>query len=184
LLSLILELEGLTPDIGELSPGEKPPISDEKMQQVFNTYILSGENVVGSGISSIRGEITMGDTFNMSGDFRNAILNIKSTLINVRQTIDTIPSADISVKDELRRLVDQLDEELQKVPPENSEEAEAVAVSAKVLVESVNKEKPNKVMTQVSAEGLKQAAKNLAAVTPMVLKIATQIADTIMKVTG
>lgn len=182
LLSFILELEELTPDIGELPPGGRPPISDERVQQVFNTYILGGQNVLGSGVSSIRGELVIGDTFNMSGDFPNAILNIKSTLVNVRQSINTIPNADKTVKDELRKLVDQLDEELQKVPTEKSEEAEAVAESAKGLVESVNKEKPNKAMVQISADGLKQAAENLAAVTPIVSAIATQIVAAVMKI--
>jgi hypothetical protein len=165
------------------SSGEQPPISNEKMQQVFNTYILGGQNVVSSGISSVHGEL-MGDTFNMSGDFRNAILNIKSTLVDVRQSVNAIPNADTSIKGELRKLVDRLDEELQKVPPEKSEEAEAVAESTKVLVEAVNKEKPNKAMIQVSAKGLKQAAKNLAAVTPIVLTIATQIINTVLKFTA
>jgi hypothetical protein len=44
-------------------------------------------------------------------------------------------------------------------------------------------EKPNKTMLQISAEGLKQAAKNLVTVTPIVLTIATQIVNTIMKIT-
>jgi hypothetical protein len=33
----------------------------------------------------------MSDTFNLSGDFRGAILNINSTLRNVTQTVNTLP---------------------------------------------------------------------------------------------
>ncbi len=110
--------------------------------------------------------------------------NIKSTLMDVSQSVNTIPNANESFKHELRELVDQLNEELQKVPPEKSEEAEAVAETTKSLVETVGKEKPNKTMVQVNAEGLKQAAKNLATVTSIVLTIATQIETAIMKIVG
>ena len=51
----------------------------------------------------------MSDTFNMSGDFRGAIVNIKSTLRNVTQTVNTLPSSDGSAKAELTRLIEQLE---------------------------------------------------------------------------
>ena len=126
----------------------------------------------------------MSDTFNMSGDFRGAILNIKSTLTDVSQNIGKIPNADPSAKDELKRLIGQLSEALQKVPPEKDEEAEAVAESAKLLIDEVAKEQPNKTMVRISADGLKQAAKNVAEVMPTVLAIATQIVTTIQKLAG
>ncbi len=121
------------------------------------------------------GEIRMGDTFNMSGDFRGAILNIKSTLTNVSQGIGALPHGDAASKDELKQLIDQLNEALQKAPPGKAEDAEAVAESAKILVEKASEVKPNKTMVQITGEGLKQAAKNIADVLPTVLTIATQI---------
>ena len=130
------------------------------------------------------GEVKMGDTFNMSGDFRDAIINIKSTLVGVSQSIRTIPNADESIKQDLEKLVTQLHDELQKVPPENDEKAKAVAEATESLIKIVNKEKPNKSLVQIGAEGLKQAAKNLASVTPTVLTIATQIVAAIMKIIG
>lgn len=129
-------------------------------------------------------EVRMGDTFNMSGDFRNAILNIKSTLVNVKQNISTIPNVDESIKQELKELVNQLNNELQKVSSKNSAEAKAIAEATKLLIETIKKEKPNKSMVQVGAEGLMQAAKNLATVMPTVLTIATQIVTTIMEIVG
>lgn len=179
LLSFMLELEQIQPDVGEISPGDQSPIPDDTIQQVFNTYILGGYNVVSPGTSSFQGGFDMGDRFDMSGDFRGAILNIKSILIDVSQNIDGIPNADPSTKDELKQLIDQLNEVLQQVPPEKEEEAEAVAESAKLLVEAAAKEKPNKAMVQVSAEGLKMAAKNIAEVMPTVLVIAAKIVTTI-----
>jgi hypothetical protein len=123
----------------------------------------------------------MSDTFNMSGDFRGAILNIKSTLRNVTQTVNTLPGADESAKAELARLIEQLNEALQKVPSEKAEDAEAVADSAKALVEAANKAKPNKATLQITADGLKKAAENIAVVTPAVVGIATQIVAAVFK---
>jgi hypothetical protein len=126
------------------------------------------------------GGIKMGDTINMSGDFRGAILNIKSTLTSVSQSIGEIPNADPSTKENLKQLIDQLNTLLQQVPPEKAAEAEAVAESAKQLVDAAAKEKPNRATLEISAEGLKLAAKNIAEVMPTVLTIATKIVTTIL----
>ena len=126
----------------------------------------------------------MSDTFNLSGDFRGAIVNIKSTLRNVTQTVNTLPSADESAKAELIRLIEQLNEALQKVPLEKAEDAEAVADSAKALVDAANKPKPNKATLQITADGLKKAAENIAAVMPAVVGIATQIVGAVFKLAG
>ena len=141
-------------------------------------YHISGPTTI------YQGETKMGDTFNMSGDFRGAILNIKSTLDNVTQTVGQIPHASQSDKDELKGLIEQLNEALQQVPPEKAEEAEVVAEYARELVEEANTEKPKKARIQISGEGLKKAAENIAAVMPTVLTIATQIVATISKVAG
>lgn len=122
-----------------------------------------------------------GDTFNMSGDFRGAIVNIKSTLTNVTQTVNTAPNIEPSLKAELNRLIEQLSESLVKAPPERKDEAEAVAQTAEQLVKQATAEKPNKTMIQITGEGLKQAAQNLADVMPTVLTIATQIVGAILK---
>ena len=126
----------------------------------------------------------MADRFNMSGDFRGAIINIKSTLTNVQQSVGEIHSSDETARKELERLIGQLSEALQKVPAENDEQAQAVAETAKVLVDTAKAEKPNKTMLQISGEGLKQAAQNLAGVMPIVASIAGQIVVAVAKLTG
>ena len=126
----------------------------------------------------------MADKFNMSGDFRGAIIKIKSTLTNVQQSIGDIRTDDETARKELETLIGQLSEALQKVPAERQEQAQAVAETAKVLVDTAKAEKPNKTMLQISGEGLKQAAENLAGVMPTVLTIAGQIVMTIAKLTG
>ena len=126
----------------------------------------------------------MPDQFNMNGDFRGAIINIKSTLTNVQQSVGDIRTSDETSRKELETLIGQLSEALQKVPAEHQEQAQAVAETAKVLVDTAKAEKPNKTMLQISGEGLKQAAQNLAEVMPTVLTIAGQIVMTITKLTG
>jgi methyl-accepting chemotaxis protein len=126
----------------------------------------------------------MADKFNMSGDFRGAVINIKSTLTNVQQSVGDIRSDNEEARKELEKLISQLSEALQKLPAGNEEQAQAVAETAKALVETAKAEKPNKTLLQISGEGLKQAAKNLADVMPTVLPIASQIVMTIAKLTA
>ena len=126
----------------------------------------------------------MGDKISLSGDFRGAVVNIKSTLTNVQQSVGEIRSEDELTRKELEKLIGDLSEALQKAPEENQEQAEAVAVTAKSLVDAAKVEKPNKALLQISGEGLKQAAQNLAGVMPVVVQIATQIVMAVTKLTG
>ena len=126
----------------------------------------------------------MPDRFNMSGDFRGAIVNIKSTLTNVQQSVGDIRTEDENARKELEKLIQQLSKALQKVPEKNQEHAQAVAETAKALVDTAKAEKPNKTMVQITGEGLKQAAQNLADVMPVVVTIASQIALTVAKLIG
>jgi predicted transcriptional regulator len=124
---------------------------------------------------------TTGDTFNMTGNFSQAVINIKSTLTNTTQTITALPNAEPSVKVELEELIQQLSDALQQVPDDKAEDAEAVAQCAEQLVKVATAEKPNKPMIQITGDGLKQAAKNIAGVMPAVLAITTQIVATVAK---
>jgi hypothetical protein len=143
-----------------------------------------GGDYAEGNIDKRKGNFVSGDQFTMSGNFSGAILNIKSTLTNVSQSIGAAPHGGAATKAQLQALVEQLSAELQKAPAEQAGEAEAVAETAKAAVEQATKAQPNKTLVQISAEGLKQAAQNLAAVLPTVLPIATQIADTLRKMIG
>jgi Caspase domain len=143
-----------------------------------------GGDYAEGNIDKRRGTFVSGDQFNMSGNFSGAILNIKSTLTNVLQSIGAAPIGDAATKAQLQALIEQLSAELQRVPAEKARDAEAVAETAKAAVEQVTKAQPNKTLVQISAGGLKQEAQNLAAVLPTVLPIATQIVDTLRKMIG
>jgi hypothetical protein len=126
----------------------------------------------------------MSDTFNLSGDFRGAIVNIRSTLANTQQTVGQMRGGDEAGRKELQQLIEQLSKELEKVPPAKEEQAQAVATTAQALVEQAKADPPNKTMLQITGEGLKQAAKNIADVMPTVLSIAAQIVIAVGKLTG
>jgi len=118
-------------------------------------------------------------TINFSGNFHGAILNVRSTLSDVTQIIQSAPNLREGDKTDLRELTNQLLEALKSAPPENAEDAEAIAEAAKALMEAATKEKPNKTTVKITAEGLKQAAKNLSVILPEVFRVASDIATRI-----
>jgi hypothetical protein len=140
---------------------------------------ISVGNISGTGIAVVRGAqstVNTGDTY--SGDFRGAIMNVRSTLKDVTQSIGAIPLADDDAKAALKKLTAQLDkalaEGLEKTP-DKAEDVEAVVETTKAYIETASAEKPNKTMLNITKEGLMKAAKNIAEVMPTVLKIATEI---------
>ena len=126
----------------------------------------------------------MGDKFNLTGDFRGAIINLKSTLRNVHQTAGMIPGASEDERKQLQDLIERLMAELEKVPPAQKEEVEAVAITATALVEQAKGEKKNKTLLKITGEGLKEAANNLAPIIPALLPIVTQMIATVTKLSG
>jgi hypothetical protein len=162
--------------------GAMPTGLDADINQDVGT-VGPGGAVVGAAIGGpggnvhVGGQQSYGDVY--SGDFRGAILNVRSTLENVTQSIENVTGADESEKQELKDLVAQLKAVLEKVPPDRVEEAEAVATLTESVVEQASVDKPNKALLQISREGLKKAAEDIADVLPTVLGIATKIVTVI-----
>lgn len=128
-------------------------------------------------------EMVMGNKITL-GNVTGSIVNIDSTLDQVTQTIGSANTVDDATKKQLTDMIGQLKTELEKVPPAVKEEAEAIAETAKALVEAGTKEKPNKAMVQITGEGLKKAAENIASVVPTVLTISSGILRTIFQMIG
>ena len=160
---------------------KRPPVG-QRAASKYNIHVESGQIGVIGDHAHIQGRMQFGDTgdtFNMSGDFCGANVNIKSKLAHVTQTIGRLPGADPTAKAKLERLIRELNDVLQQVPPDKGEDAEVVAEFAKQLVDRANEEKPNRKMIQITGESLKQAAIDIADVMPTVLTITTQIIRTI-----
>ena len=126
----------------------------------------------------------MGDKFNLTGDFRGANVNIKSTLQNVHQSAGMIPGASEDERKQLQDLIAQLMAVLEKAPPAKKEEVEAVALTATALVEQVKGEKKNKTLLRITGEGLKNAANGLAPAIPAILPIVLQMVAMATKLSG
>ena len=126
----------------------------------------------------------MGDRITISGNIQNSNINIKSTLTNVQQSVGAMTSVDEAARQELQDLIKQLSQALEKIPEKQRDEAEALAASAQTLVENAKVEKPNKTLLQISGEGLKKAAENLAEVAPTVVAIASQVVAAVMRMKG
>lgn len=111
--------------------------------------------------------------------FNNSIVNISSSLENLSQSIGEISNVDEGQKEELQQLLNELKQELEQIPDNHIEDAEAIVWTAENLIEEKTSENPNKTKIQISKEGLKKAAENLASVLPKVLPIALRISETI-----
>lgn len=125
-----------------------------------------------------------GDTYNLTGDFREGVLNIRSTLDGVRQSIGLLPRMEDPARDELTRLVDRLNRMLQAMPREKREEAEAVAESARMLVEQAAAARPNRALMAIIGAGLQKAARPLAALIPELEGLTAQIAIVVGRSVG
>ncbi len=53
ILSFALEIADENPDAGEAKEGKEPPIPTPKVDQIYNTYIWGGGNVIASGNENI-----------------------------------------------------------------------------------------------------------------------------------
>ena len=126
----------------------------------------------------------MGDKFNLTGDFRGAIVNVKSTLSNVQQSAGMIPGASEDERKQLQDLIGRLSAELEKAPPAQKEDAETVAITASTLIEQVKSGKPNRTLLQITGEGLKQAATNFYSSLPTVLPLVMQMVETVARLSG
>lgn len=130
------------------------------------------------------GSVVEGDEMVMSGNFEGAIVNVKSQLDGVTQSIGALPHGDPEEREALAQLVEQLKEQLANVPPENVTDAQRVSRRVEALVEEIDEAEPDEEMVEITARRLKRAADNLAKVVPAVLPIATDIVSHILKLAG
>src|SRR5690349_63233 len=125
------------------------------------------------------------NTFNnKDSDFRGAAVFQGSTIHNAGQIAGTITTADAGSRDELKALLQQLQEALKQVPPDKVKEAEAVGESAQDLVKEAAKEEPNKSRLRSFGEMLVSTAKAVGAAAPAALGIAEKIVGLIAKIHG
>ncbi|HEY0144390.1 MAG TPA: hypothetical protein VGF48_26135 [Thermoanaerobaculia bacterium] len=122
-----------------------------------------------------------GGTIDMSQDNVNisnvgGVVNFKSRLEHVTNTITNASSLAADKRTELAALIRELQEALAKAPEARSEDAAQVTRAAEMVAAEVAKEKPSKGMLRISAEGLKEAAQAVADIAPSIIGVAGKIA--------
>lgn len=98
----------------------------------------------------------------------NSINNLSvSNSVNSGIQANKYPAED--KRNDIYKLLERLNNELQEISAEHAEEAEAIAELAKVLVETVAKDVPNKKLVKIHMENLRKAADDVASITQKVL---------------
>lgn len=120
--------------------------------------------------------ITHGPRYDLSGDFRGALLNIESTLRDTQQAIDALPVAGDAARAGLHHLIVRLDRALRATPPGRAAEAEEVAALAKELMVAAGAARPRRGVIQSLGDDLAATAVALADAVPDTPAIARQIA--------
>ena len=119
-----------------------------------------------------------GDTYNVS-NISNSNVNLGSTLINVTQAGSDI--LDASAKQELKRLIGELNEALKKTTGAQQEVAGAVDLMVADLAENLAREHPNRARIRNILVGLEQAAGIAGKGLPEVPPLAGQIVSLVSK---
>lgn len=126
------------------------------------------------------GEITMSQDNIHIHDVVGPV-NVKARLDHVKQVVTNAPAVPKKEKEELTALLGQLEEALASVAKQQPEDAQRVLQAAEMVSAEVAKQKPSKSFLNITAEGLKEAAKAVAAIAPTVLDVATKIATSVSK---
>jgi hypothetical protein len=164
------EVTGDKINVGNISGSSGVAIGAGAQSTVRTVHTSGGDYAEGS-IDKRQGSFVQGGQTTISG-VTGSNINVGSTLTNVSQSIGAIAHGDDATKAELQQLIAQLNAALQRLPATQAAEAEAVAELTKQTVDQATKPQPNRMLVQISAEGLKQAAENLAEAFPIALKIA------------
>ena len=159
-------------------PGYRPPAAAAAPAAGgFTIHSVSADNLIIGNDAHMT--ITHGPRYDLSGDFRGALLNIESTLRDVRQAIKTLPAADDAARAGLIRLVGRLDRALRETPADRAAEAQEVAGLAKELLAAAGATAPRRSVVRALGDELDQAAAALGDAVPDAPGIAAQIAAAI-----
>lgn len=95
---------------------------------------------------------------------------------SITLNVNTLPHAVAGTPmAELKALIEQLQNALQQLSPEQAEDAQLVQECADEAIEEATKEEPNRRRLEIKGKSLIEAAKNLAAVTPIAVEIAKKL---------
>ena len=111
------------------------------------------------------------NTYNISGTVSGGVVIQGSTLTNVGQIIGTMTVGGTSERDELKRLVAELQTALAALPAEHKAAGEDVATGTELLITEAAKPQANRTMLKMLGSGLLTSAKALPTAVVTVEKI-------------
>ena len=123
----------------------------------------------------------MNKTYNINNS-NNVIIG--STLTNSQLTVGKIAAGTDDEKAKLKDLLQQLADQIKKVPQEQTKQAEAVMKRADQLVAEAAEDEPDPSILNSLGEGLKRAADFLKGTVPAAVTIAGQIVSLIGTIRG
>ncbi len=179
-LILALARNGRLPELLSLLHDERPFVSWPPIPDDFRLpQSLQSDTPAGTIINNY-----YGDTFNLSGNFQGANVNVKSTLENVAQTVEALPAANADQKAALQQMLVELNNLLQQAPSNQAAVAEEISQSTSILVEEGGKEQPNQVMIKLLGSGLRSAAEGLVSTLPSVVSIIDKIVTAVTQLSA
>ena len=102
-------------------------------------------------------------------------VNIRTRLEHVTQTVQQTRGWADEQRNELTKLLTELQTGLETVAEKRPDDADRVTRTAELVVAEATKAKPDKAFLSITAEGLKQAAQSVADIAPTVLAVAGKV---------
>ena len=193
--ALLAALQAVRPNVAwpPVPPGYRPPAAAAPPAPAaapsapagggssFTLGSVKADNLIVGNHANMT--INQGPRYDLSGDFRGALLNIESTLRDTRQAIENLPAPD-DARAALIRLVGRLDRALQTTPPDRAPQAAEVADITKELVKAAGAARPRPAVLRGLGDELRQAAAALADAVPAAPDIADQLASAVVDLTA
>jgi len=124
----------------------------------------------------------MRDQFNLSGDFRGALLNIHSSLEGANQRVQPDPVALSDLAVTLNEVLELLRAQLRAVEPEQREAAQEFVAATAGVVDAAASAKPDRTLVQAAAQKVLEGGKALVKASPLTASTVKTIVEIVEKV--
>lgn len=124
----------------------------------------------------------MRDHFELSGDFRGAVVNINSSLDLAEQSAAKGAFGIEADKASIQDLLSHLRAALVDAGPANAEDAEALAVSTQHLIEAASSDRPNRSLIATSIKAVREGGMAFLTASPAIAATVNDIVDTVQKI--
>jgi hypothetical protein len=184
-VALVLGGEGVTKGQPLPDPLRPPPPSGPVVNTGGGAFVggsvTAGGNV-NLGSTTIGGDQIHGSKYEMSGDFRGAVLNIESHLSNVTQSILAAPVGDAAERADLNGLIAGLGAEIERLPASRAAEAEGLAARLARVTNALADGDAE--LADIGGAALERAADALGDARPAIPAVARQITAAIRGMLG